>query len=127
VLPTPPGPPGPARPLGVAGLALWGRLWAAGAGWLSENVDSEQVLLVCEQLDERQALRLEVLRDKDWRARSGLRALERAITEGLAVLGFNPVDRSRLSVMAPAEVKRGGAQLNDLTARIAARRAAPPS
>lgn len=82
---------------------MWDRIWTSGANWLAERVDAEQVLIVCEQIDERQALRLEVLKDKDWRARGGLRALEGQITDGLAVLGFNPVDRTRLGV---AEVMR---------------------
>lgn len=103
VLPAAPVPPEPTRPLGTAGRAMWDRIWTSGANWLAERVDAEQVLIVCEQIDERQALRLEVLKDKDWRARGGLRALEGQITDGLAVLGFNPVDRTRLGV---AEVMR---------------------
>lgn len=99
---------------------MWDRIWTAGANWLGELIDADQVLLVCEQVDERQALRVEVLRDKDWRARAGLRALERQITEGLAVLGFNPVDRSRLGTAKT--VKRTGGGLADLTARLAERR-----
>jgi len=103
VLPAAPGPPDPARPLGQAGRALWERIWGAGATWLAELVDAEQVLILCEQADERAALRVRVLRDGDWRERAGLRALDAQIMTGLALLGFNPVDRSRLGV---AEVKR---------------------
>lgn len=103
VLPAADGPPEPARPLGPAGRALWGRVWGAGATWLAELVDAEQVLILCEQADERAALRVKVLRDGEWRERAALRALDAQIMQGLALLGFNPVDRSRLGV---AEVKR---------------------
>jgi hypothetical protein len=102
-LPPAEGPPAPARPLGGAGRDLWERVWGAGAVWLAERVDAETLLIVCEQMDERQALRVKVLRDGDWRERAGLRALDSQIMDGLAVLGFNPVDRSRLGV---AEVRR---------------------
>lgn len=96
-------PPNPHRPLGAAGRALWERVWTSGAGWISPGSDSEQVLITCEQIDERQALRVSVLREGHWRDRGALRALDAQIMDGLAVLGFNPVDRSRLGV---AEVKR---------------------
>lgn len=82
---------------------MWGRVWGAGATWLAELVDAEQVLILCEQADERAALRVKVLRDGEWRERAALRALDAQIMQGLALLGFNPVDRSRLGV---AEVKR---------------------
>jgi hypothetical protein len=39
----------------------------------------------------------------DYRARSALRDLDRAITSSLSLLGFTPSDRSRLGV---AEVKK---------------------
>jgi hypothetical protein len=93
--------PDPPRPLGPAGRALWERAWQHGRAWIAES-DIELLLLTCEQIDERQALRLRVLRDNDWRERSGLRALDKVIQDGLGMMGFSPVDRSRLGV---AEVK----------------------
>lgn len=113
-LPAAAGPPEPSRPLGQAGRALWDRVWNAGATWLAELVDAEQILITCEQVDERAALRVQVLRDGDWRARAGLRALDAQVMDGLAVLGFNPVERSRLGV---AEVKRASALDDFLTKR----------
>jgi hypothetical protein len=113
-LPAAAGPPEPARPLGQAGRALWNRVWGAGATWLAELVDAEQVLILCEQADERAALRVKVLRDGEWRERAALRALDAQIMDGLAVLGFNPVDRARLGV---AEVKRASALDDFLTKR----------
>ena len=38
----------------------------------------------------------------DWRERSGLRALDKQITDRLQLLGFTPADRTRLGV---AEVR----------------------
>lgn len=102
VIPAAAVPPDPARSLGPLGRELWDRVWGAGATWLAEHVDAEQVLILCEQMDERAALRFRVLRDQDWRERAGLRALEAQIMDGLSVLGFNPTERSRLGV---AEVK----------------------
>lgn len=93
--------PDPPRPLAAAGRALWERAWANGRAWMAET-DVELLQLTCEQLDERQALRLRVLRDNDWRERAGLRALEKEIQDGLSMLGFTPSERARLGV---AEVK----------------------
>lgn len=116
-LPAAQGPPDPARPLGSAGRALWDRVWGAGATWLAQLVDAEQVLILCEQADERAQLRVQVLRDGNWRDRAALRALDSQVLDGLAVLGFNPVDRSRLGV---AEVK-AISELDKIGARRAAR------
>lgn len=102
-LPAAAAPPDPHRPLGSAGRALWDRVWSSGATWLSPATDGEQLLITCEQVDERQALRVTVLREGNWRERAALRALDAQIMDGLAMLGFNPVERSRLGV---AEVSR---------------------
>jgi hypothetical protein len=95
-------PPSPMRPLEAAGLALWGRVWAAGAVWLAAGVDAESLLVLCEQIDERELLRAKVLAEGNWRDRSSLRALDQQVMTGLALLGFNPVDRARLGA---AEVR----------------------
>jgi hypothetical protein len=112
--------PEPHRPLGKAGLELWGRLWTGGASWLRPASDAEAVLLVCEAIDERQALRYRVMSDPDlWRERKALRELEKQINVCLGELGMNPVDRGRLNV--------GETRVNEfaeLNARIAARRSA---
>jgi hypothetical protein len=113
-LPAAAGPPDPARPLGPVGRELWNRVWTSGANWLAEKVDAETVLILCEQVDERQALRLRVLRDGDWRDRAALRALDAQVIAALAVLGFNPVDRSRLGA---AEVVKSESKLDALRRR----------
>jgi hypothetical protein len=64
-------------------LALWDRAWrTSGPG----EVDVDAVLQVCEQMDERVALRVRVLRDGDWRDRSGLRVLDDQVSKGLRAL-----------------------------------------
>jgi len=88
--------PEPVRPLGQAGLMFWHRVWAVGFAWISVHTDLELLQMVCEQIDERQALRVRVLRDGDWRDRTALRALDAQVLDCLSLLGFTPVDRARL-------------------------------
>jgi len=110
--------PEPARPLSTAGRELWERAWRSGRAWLADT-DSELLLITCEQLDERQVLRESVLSLGDWRERAGLRALDKEIAANLAMLGFSPVDRTRLGVAevkaqsALEEVRRRRAQRNE--------------
>jgi hypothetical protein len=78
--------PEPSRPLGKQGQALWSRAWKSAS---SAALDAEALLVVCEQTDERVALRLRVLRDKDWRSRSALRVLDQQVSAGLAALGLS--------------------------------------
>lgn len=99
-------PPEPPRPLGEAGRQLWDRAWTSGAGWLARHTDAWTLLLVCEQMDERQDLRERVLATKDWRDRAGLRALDAQILAGLSLLAFNPVDRARLGVAEVVSVSK---------------------
>ena len=105
--------PEPPRPLGREGLKLWERVWTNGRAWISDRTDIEHVLLLCESMDERTALRLQVLRGSDWRDRVALRSLEHQIVGMLSSLAFNPVDRTRLGV---AEVQ-GMSKLEELRAR----------
>jgi hypothetical protein len=88
--------PEPVRPLGQVGLAFWQRVWSVGFAWISPQTDIELLQMVCEQIDERQALRVRVLRDGDWRDRTALRALDAQVLDCLSLLGFTPVDRARL-------------------------------
>ena len=108
----------PPRPLGTAGRALWDRIWRAGRTWVAES-DVEVVLLVCEQLDERVALRVKVLREGDWRDRSALRAIDAQVMAGLSILGFTPTDRARLGL---AEVV-AQSKLQEMRSRRAQREA----
>lgn len=91
-------PPEPPRPLGPEGLRLWLRVWEAGRAWISATSDIEHVLIMCETMDERSQLRLNVLRGSDWRDRVALRSIDSQLTSMLSSLGFNPIDRSRLGI-----------------------------
>lgn len=108
--------PEPMRPLGIPGRELWERVWRAGATWLLDSVDSETLLVVCEQMDERQNLRMVVMRDANWRDRAALRAMDKQVVYNLSLLGFNPVDRARLVTLEPEP-----SALDDFMARRAAR------
>lgn len=106
-------PPEPPRPLGPEGLRLWKRIWEAGRAWISPTSDIEHVLILCETMDERSQLRLNVLRGSDWRDRVALRSIDHQLSSMLSALAFNPVDRSRLGV---AEVQ-AASKMDQLLAR----------
>lgn len=95
--------PEPERPLFDAGMALWERVWNMGKTWISQTTDQELLLMTCELIDERVRLRTFVWNNPDaWRERKALRDLDSAIIRNLSLLGFTPVDRTRMGV---AEVK----------------------
>jgi phage terminase small subunit len=106
-------PPIPPRPLGPEGLKLWTRIWDEGKSWISPASDLEVVILLCESMDERTQLRLQVLKGSDWRDRVALRSLESQIVSMLSAIGFDPVSRTKLGV---AEVQKQSA-LDQLIAR----------
>jgi len=74
----------PARPLGQGGLALWDAALANGAP------AGEELLFLCEQVDERMALRMRVLRDADPDDRKALRQLEQRVAHALRRLALDP-------------------------------------
>lgn len=82
--------PEPARPLGKAGQEFWDAAWVKGA-WL-KPVDVELLQMVCEQMDERVALRVRVLQGTE--PRRELRDLDKLIIQGLQMLGFTPAERA---------------------------------
>lgn len=90
----------PIRPLAGPGRDAWQRIAVADAGWISEQIDLELLQMVCEQVDERAALRIDVLRNGDWRDRNALRALDQQILTGLSLLGLTPSDRSRIGLQS---------------------------
>lgn len=108
-------PPEPLRPLGTEGRRMWDRVWSSGQTWVAPGTDIELVQMVCEAMDERVALRVQVLRGSDWRDRVALRSLESDIRSMLGALGFTPVDRTRMGV---AEVKQAS-KLEQMRARRA--------
>lgn len=103
LLPTNAAIPEPLRPLGQEGRRMWDRIWESGGTWVSAKTDIELVQMLCEALDERTQLRVQVLRGAEWRERVALRHLERSIQTMLSQLGFTPTDRTRIGAgeMAP--------------------------
>lgn len=59
-------------------------------------MDLDLVTLLCESADERQVLRLAVLRAGTSQERAGLRALDAQIAGLLAALALNPAERRHL-------------------------------
>lgn len=90
--------PEPLRPLGPEGTKMWDRIWKAGRAWISLSTDIEQVMMLCETMDERIQLRAVVFRGGEWRDRVALRQLDYQITNMLSLIAFNPVERSRLGL-----------------------------
>jgi hypothetical protein len=95
-IPTSPVAPVAHRPLGPAGQQFWERVWSVGFTWISPQMDIELLQVVAEQIDERVALRMRVLKQNDWRDRAALRSLDAQVLDCLSLLGFTPVDRARL-------------------------------
>jgi hypothetical protein len=75
--------PEPLRPLGKEGLALWQRVWARPG---SKALDEDEVLVLCEQMDERVALRYSVLKLGSWHDRAALRVIDAQLAIGLAAV-----------------------------------------
>ena len=94
----PAGIPTPLRELASDGQDLWVRLWSMNSPWISSQVDLDHVTLLCEAVDERVALRRQVLADGDWRDRVALRSLDDQIDRMMGALGLNPTDRAKLNV-----------------------------
>jgi hypothetical protein len=105
--------PNPPRALGKSGSELWDRIWSIGMSWVSPTSDIDLLMMVCEMIDERSALRLQVLRDKRPEDRRALRTLDAQLMQGLSLLGFTPTDRSRLGI---AEIKKRS-KLEELRAK----------
>lgn len=105
--------PEPPRPLGRYGSELWDRIWSMGMSWVSPISDIDLLMMVCEMVDERQTLRIQVLRDNKPEERRALRSLDSQLMQGLSLLGFTPTDRSRLGI---AEIKKRS-KLEELRAK----------
>lgn len=88
-------------PLGKAGTALWNMAWKDAAAWMARS-DTYTLALLCQGIDEREALRAQVMKTGGDYDRRSLRVLEKQITDWLQLCGFTPADRSRLGV---AEVR----------------------
>lgn len=109
--------PEPLRRLEHTGLAFWEQTFKQGKTWLKET-DYELLQIVCEQLDERDQLRIYVLDNIEaWHERAALRSLEKELADNLKELGFTPTSRQKLGI---AEVK-AASKLDELMQRKANR------
>jgi hypothetical protein len=99
--------PKPMWPLGIAGNALWNKVWSAGLNWISPESDGVAVYTACEIADEME--RLKNYRDPqvmvagtltagEKRSMDTLRDLRKHQMDILNRLGFTPTDRANLSV-----------------------------
>lgn len=91
----------PPQHLGVSGRELWLKIFGAGELWVSVRTDTTLVQQVCEQLDRRDRLR-EVweLNPVDRSVNMSLLETEKAVVNGLSLLGFTPADRTRLGLVS---------------------------
>lgn len=95
-------PPNPPEGLLDTGAAFWGLAWRSS--WISQTSDYLLVAIVSQSLDERDFLRQLVSEQpENFRARAGLRELEKQLVSNLGLLGFSPSDRSRLGLV---EIKK---------------------
>ena len=112
--------PEPTRPLGEASMRLWNQIWASGAGWLKQNMDTELVTMLCETTSERTRLRIMLQEDQSlWRERRALREVDRQIITLLGQIGFSPSERG---LLGETETVRN--DFGDLHRRIAEKRQA---
>lgn len=94
--------PAPPENLGELGLKFWNRAWGMAVTWLSPASDIDAIENAAKLADATEAARnryMATLEPNDGRAYV---AINKAYTDALTSLGFDPVSRSRLGV---AEVR----------------------
>lgn len=103
--------------LGVDGARFWERAWSQAITWLSPDSDREAIENVARLADALTASRKKYLATLEAADGRAFVQINKAFTDGLTSLGFDPVSRSRLGV---AEVKKISA-LDELIAKRANR------
>ena len=103
----------PPADLRESGLALWEKIFGAGELWISIRTDVDLVTQVCRQMDRRDELSRRFWDEPDSRTvNMSLLETEKAIVNGLSLLGFSPADRTRLGLVS-AKTKSKLQQLLD--------------
>jgi hypothetical protein len=94
----------PAAPenLNQSGLDLWNRAWGVAITWLSPVSDIESIKNACHLADANEAARDRYMISTEPADAKAYVAINKAYTDALTSLGFDPVSRSRLGV---AEVR----------------------
>lgn len=94
-LPQVEGIPTPPETLKGSGLEAWQRIFT-DCSWVHRVIDVTIVTIFCEGLEERDILKELLAEDStNWRARTGLRELEKQLLSDMAILGLTPSDRAR--------------------------------
>ena len=91
----------PPADLRESGLALWQKIFGAGELWISIRTDVDLVTQVCRQMDRRDELSRRFWDEPEPRVvNMSLLETEKAIVNGLSLLGFSPADRTRLGLVS---------------------------
>ena len=91
----------PPADLRESGLALWEKIFGAGELWISIRTDVDLVTQVCRQMDRRDELARRFWDDPESRVvNMSLLETEKAIVNGLSLMGFSPADRTRLGLVS---------------------------
>ena len=94
--------PTPPENLNKSGLDLWNRAWGVDITWLSPVSDIEAIKNSCHLADANEAARDRYMISTEPADAKAYVAINKAYTDSLTSLGFDPVSRSRLGV---AEVR----------------------
>lgn len=94
----PPAPEG----LGVQGINLWDRAWSMAITWLSPDSDIDAIKNAAFLADANEAARNKYMNTLEANDARAFVQVNKAFTDALSSLGFDPVSRSRLGV---AEVR----------------------
>jgi phage terminase small subunit len=103
VLPMADNTPEPPAMLGKDGVDLWNRAWDSAITWLSPQSDRDAIENAAKLADAVAASRTKYMATLEAADARAYVAINKAFTDSLASLGFDPVSRSRLGV---AEVQR---------------------
>jgi hypothetical protein len=91
----------PPADLRESGLELWNKIFGAGELWISIRTDTQLVAQVCRQLDRRDELSRRFWDEPESRVvNMSLLETEKAVVNGLSLLGFTPADRTRLGLVS---------------------------
>ena len=107
----------PPDDLRESGLELWNKIFGAGELWISIRTDTSLVAQVCRQMDRRDELSRRFWAEPESRVvNMSLLETEKAVVNGLSLLGFTPADRTRLGLVS-ARTKSKLQELMDAKAR----------
>lgn len=91
----------PPDDLRESGLELWNQIFGRGELWISIRTDTQLVAQVCRQMDRRDELSRRFWEEPESRVvNMSLLETEKAIVNGLSLLGFTPADRTRLGLVS---------------------------